>query len=249
MTLTSNTHNSSARSRPMIARRIIAAATMFGVVAIAMLGVGDGAVDAGRRSKSQVIAAEADQALQALDRWTVSQNPVDYIRFVQTRDQAASSTEADIELAVGALQEAWSNVSIVKQEALLYAVSQLGVPYQYLASEPGVGFDCSGLTIWAFAEAGVEIPRVSGDQIRAADDVERESAEAGDLVYYPGHISIYLGADVMVHSPNSGSHVEIVELPSKSLQFGDTAASDLESPDTDSPAADLLMDGALAISE
>ncbi len=244
MTPSLNPESELPRARRTIARRIIAGATIFAAAVIATVGVGDSDVEAARRTQSEVIAAEAEQALQALDRWTVTQNPVDYVLFVRTRDQAASSAEADIDVTSGSLQTAWSTVSIAKQEALLRAVSQLGVPYEYLASEPGVGFDCSGLTIWAFAEAGVEIPRVSRDQIRAADDVERAAAEAGDLVYYPGHISIYLGADLMVHSPNTGSHVEIVELPSKSLRFGDTAPSDLDRSDDDS-----LVDGALAVSQ
>ena len=91
-----------------------------------------------------------------------------------------------------------------------------------IASEPGVGFDCSGLTIWAFAQAGHEIPRSSGDQFRAAERVEHSEAEPGDFVYYPGHISMYLGLDTMVHSPNSGSHVEATDIPTKrSVSFAD----------------------------
>lgn len=218
---------------------IAAIASVSGLVATAT------EVDAARRTKSTVIAAEAEQAVAAFDRWSRTQNPVDYVRFVQGRDQAAALTEQEIELADGALTSAWSQVSIAKQQAILSAVSQLGVPYESLASEPGVGFDCSGLTIWAFGEAGVELPRISRDQINDAERTDRDDAEAGDLVYYPGHISIYLGADTMVHSPNSGSHVEVGPLPSKPLRFGDAAAAQRSA----SVTADSLMDRALAISE
>ncbi len=244
MTPAMSTSSEPTRARRTFARRILVGAAIAGVAAVATIGVAAGDAEAARRTKSDVIAAEADNALQALNRWNRSQNPVDYIQFAQNRDRAAASTEIDVELAPGSLQDAWSSVSITKQEALLSAVSQLGVPYRSLASEPGVAFDCSGLTIWAFGEAGVEIPRVSRDQIRASDEVAHDDAEAGDLVYYPGHVSIYLGADVMVHAPNTGSHVEIAHLPSKSLQFGDTAPAE-----TGAGAPSSLMDRAVAITE
>jgi cell wall-associated NlpC family hydrolase len=108
-----------------------------------------------------------------------------------------------------------------------------------------VGFDCSGLTRWAFATAEVEIPRVSRDQINDATATERDDAEAGDLVYYPGHISIYLGAATMIHSPNSGSHVEITWLPDKSLRFGDAEAAQLGA--AGDPAS--LVDRTVAVTE
>ena len=209
------------------ARRIIAGAVIAGIALIASISPAAPSADAAPSTKSESIASEAQAAVRALARWDQTQNPVDYIRFVQARDLTAAAAEADVELAEGSLQDAWADVSITKQQALLSAISQLGVPYRSIASEPGVGFDCSGLTIWAYGEAGVEIPRVSGDQIRASDEIDHADAEAGDLVYYPGHISIYLGGDAMVHAPYTGSHVEITHLPtSKSLRFGDTASAD-----------------------
>ena len=64
-------------------------------------------------------------------------------------------------------------------------------------------------------------------------------------MYYPGHISIYLGASTMIHSPNSGSHVEIAGLPDKSLRFGDAEATQV------SAAAELgsLVDRTLTVTK
>ena len=209
-------HNPSPRS--LLRRGCTAAAVL---VTVGLATVPDGA-DASLRTKSDAIAAEADRALDALDRWDTERNPADYVRFVQSREVAATMTAEDLGLDAATLRDRWAATPIEKQEAVLAAMSQLGVPYRSIASEPGVGFDCSGLTIWAFAEAGLEIPRVSRDQIRAADAIDQVDAEPGDLVYYPGHISIYLGLDAMVHSPTSGSHVEAVTLPEgRSLDFGD----------------------------
>ena len=184
-------------------------------------------VDARVRTKSAIIAAEADRALDALERWEADRNPADYVLFVQSREATAAMTAFDLQLDPESMQAEWAEAPIDKQQAVLAAMSQLGVPYRSIHSEPGVGFDCSGLTSWAFAQAGLEIPRPSGDQFRAAEEIELEQAEPGDYVYYPGHISIYLGVGTMVHSPNSGSHVEAVTLPTKrSLRFADPFAEE-----------------------
>lgn len=199
-------------------------------------------VGAARRTESASIAVEADAAVGALERWTETENPIDYVRYVQLRDETAALTESDIDLEPGRLRDSWADAPLAKQHAVLNAVSQLGVPYEYLASEPGVGFDCSGLTIWAFDRAGVEIPRISRDQIAAAEATDRQAAQPGDLVYYPGHISLYLGADTMIHAPNSGSNVQIGPLPDKRLRFGDVAPP--THVDTGS-----LVDGAASIAK
>ena len=243
----------------------LAAAALTSVLSFAGLTMLDSGVEAAPRTKSEVIADAAGAAVEALGRWEETSHPIDYVRFVQYRDRAAGLVERDVELDGGVLRDAWAEVSVAKQQTVLSAISQLGVPYRSLASEPGVGFDCSGLTIWAFGSAGVEIPRVSRDQIDAATATERDDAEAGDLVYYPGHISIYLGADAMIHSPNSGSHVEITWLPDKSLRFGDAEAaqssaaqnSAAQSSDAQSSAAQSsggadvgsLVDRALAVAK
>jgi cell wall-associated NlpC family hydrolase len=124
------------------------------------------------------------------------------------------------------MREAWGAAPLEKQQAVLAAMSQLGVPYRNLESDPEVGFDCSGLTRWAFAQAGVAIPRSSRDQFRESGEVELADAQPGDLVYYPGHVGMYLGVGTFVHSPNSGNHVQAAHLPDKSLRFADALDSD-----------------------
>lgn len=223
---------------------LVVAAAVFGVTTL------DHA-DAAPRSKSEVVAAEADRALDALAGWQATQNPADYVRFVQARQNTASLTATDLEIDPERLSSEWKAAGTEDQQAVLAALSQLGVPYRSLKSEPGVGFDCSGLTTWAFDQAGLALPRNSGDQIRVADRIEQDEAQAGDLVYYPGHVGIYLGADMMVHSPNSGSHVEARGLPTKhSLRFGDLATvfeAQAASPVGQLPAA--LVDGADSVTQ
>lgn len=224
---------------------VVAAASALSVLGLALASANS--ADASARTKSAVIADAATEAVDALEQWQQTSHPLDYVRFVRHRDHTAALTEIEIEIGTDALRDAWAGVSVAKQHAVLSAVTQLGVPYRYLASKPGVGFDCSGLTIWAFESAGIEIPRVSRSQINAATATERDDAEAGDLVYYPGHISMYIGASSVIHSPETGSHVEIVgRLPDKSsLRFGDAEAAQLSSV----PESDSLMDRALAIAQ
>jgi len=231
------------------ASRFVACLAVMAGLGIAGTAVGQPA-GAAPATKSTAIAEAADRAVTALERWQQTQNPADYVWFVQHRDQVAAMTEYDIELSSGTLRDEWAQVAITKQHAVLNAVSQLGVPYRSLTSKPGVGFDCSGLTIWAFGEAGISLPRISRDQINDAERVDETDAEAGDLVYYPGHVSIYLGAGTMVHSPNSGNHVEVRSIPTRSLRYGD-ATPTIGSVDPSSVTVEpgSLMDRALTIAE
>jgi cell wall-associated NlpC family hydrolase len=125
------------------------------------------------------------------------------------------------------MQAAWRAADPQNQIALLAALTQLGVPYRSMRSNPGSGFDCSGLTSFAWKVAGKQLTRRSSDQIRAAERRTRDTAQAGDLVWYPGHVMMYLGVDTaIVHSPFSGRDVEVTYVPKRranSVRYGDPA--------------------------
>lgn len=96
--------------------------------------------------------------------------------------------------------------------AVRAALSQLGVPYRFAAEDPGVAFDCSGLTKWAWGQAGVYLPHQSGAQYRAVPHVPTSEAQPGDLIFYYtpiGHVGMYIGNGQMVHSPQTGDVVSI----------------------------------------
>ena len=69
------------------------------------------------------------------------------------------------------------------QKAVDAAMRQSGTPYRSGGSQPG-GFDCSGLTSWAFAQIGIELPRTSFEQYEKGTAVARDELQAGDLVFY-----------------------------------------------------------------
>ncbi|WP_278315355.1 C40 family peptidase [Lolliginicoccus levis] len=85
--------------------------------------------------------------------------------------------------------------------AVRNALSQQGVPYVWGGTSPGSGFDCSGLTQWAYRESGVEIPRLAQEQ-GVGTPVGVDQAMAGDLVVWDGHVAMALGNGQMVEAGN-----------------------------------------------
>lgn len=213
-------------ARRSLAARATAALALAAGFAGTTLAVAPNHATASVRTDSEAVAAQADRALDALDRWQESNRPLHYVRYVRAREAAADLLARDLGISGDDLADEWAAADEPKQVAMLAALTQLGVPYRSIASEPGVGFDCSGLTIWAFAQAGIELPRVSGDQISAAERIDFADAEPGDLAYYPGHISIYVGAGMMVHSPYTGSTVEVTNVASRTSRWGDSMSVD-----------------------
>ena len=95
-------------------------------------------------------------------------------------------------------------------EALNAAIEQLGKPYQWGAEGPG-SFDCSGLTSWAFARAGVTLPRSSSQQAGVGQSVSRADIRAGDLVFFynpVSHVGIAVDNDTIISAPQTGDVVK-----------------------------------------
>jgi cell wall-associated NlpC family hydrolase len=96
--------------------------------------------------------------------------------------------------------------------AVAAAMSQVGVGYRYASSAPGVAFDCSGLTSWAWGRAGVGLPRNSRAQYAATPHVPIEQIQPGDLVFSGSpihHVGIYIGGGQMVHASQPGVGVVV----------------------------------------
>ncbi|HEX9093153.1 MAG TPA: NlpC/P60 family protein [Coriobacteriia bacterium] len=92
----------------------------------------------------------------------------------------------------------------------------IGRPYLWAASGPG-SFDCSGFTMFVYAQVGVSLPHSSRAQIHVGERVSRANLQPGDLVFFGSpihHVGIYVGGGMMIHSPRTGDHVKIAPLHS-----------------------------------
>ncbi|MEU2283933.1 NlpC/P60 family protein [Streptomyces sp. NPDC013178] len=103
------------------------------------------------------------------------------------------------------------------------AQSKIGSPYVWAASGPN-SFDCSGLTSWAYAQAGVKIPRMSQDQANAGTRIYSQSdLKVGDLVIFYGdlhHVGFYAGNGQILHAPRTGTVVRYESINNMPFQFG-----------------------------
>lgn len=100
------------------------------------------------------------------------------------------------------------------------AKSFLGLPYRYGGTSPSTGFDCSGLTQYAYEKAGVSIPRVSYEQAAAGKSVPRAQLRVGDLLAFNSpvsHVGIYVGGGKFIHSPKTGDVVKLTNLTAMNL--------------------------------
>jgi peptidoglycan DL-endopeptidase CwlO len=100
--------------------------------------------------------------------------------------------------------------------AVQAALSRVGDPYVWGAAGPSA-FDCSGLVMWAYAQAGVYLPHFSGSQYDDTTHVPMSDLQPGDLVFPsdPGqHVAIYIGNGEVVQAPYTGANVQVVPLTS-----------------------------------
>jgi peptidoglycan DL-endopeptidase CwlO len=93
------------------------------------------------------------------------------------------------------------------------ALQYLGVPYVWGGASPS-GFDCSGLTMFAYAKVGVYLPHNAAMQYGMGTPVSRSQLAPGDLVFFNGlsHVGMYIGGGRFVHAPHTGDVVKISSL-------------------------------------
>jgi len=98
-------------------------------------------------------------------------------------------------------------------KAIAYAYAQLGKPYQWGGAGPN-SFDCSGLTMMAWEQAGIYFPHLAQDQYNLTQPVPVSSAIPGDLIFFGtpnnvDHVGIYIGNGQMIDAPQTGQNVSI----------------------------------------
>jgi cell wall-associated NlpC family hydrolase len=111
------------------------------------------------------------------------------------------------------------------QVAVQAGLSVVGTQYVWGSADPSVGFDCSGLTSWAWAQAGVYIPHSSAAQYSALPHVPLGSVQPGDLIFYYSpisHVALYIGGGQIVHArhPGPGGQVQVQSMYGYSTPVG-----------------------------
>jgi cell wall-associated NlpC family hydrolase len=101
-------------------------------------------------------------------------------------------------------------------QAVAVAMQYLGTPYVWGGGAPG-GFDCSGLTSYAYAQVGISLSHYTGSQWNEGVRVPADQLLPGDLVFFHSdlhHMGMYIGGGQMIHAPQTGDVVKISPLMS-----------------------------------
>jgi cell wall-associated NlpC family hydrolase len=139
-------------------------------------------------------------------------------------------------LAGGALTDAGKDNPVVS-----IAAQYLGVPYLWGGARPKIGFDCSGLVKYVFAQLGVSLPHFAASQWHTPDGVwvAPNHLQPGDLVFFtgsdgsrkePGHVGIYVGDGYLIDAPHTGAFVQIDSLTERKLANEYVGARRIVSP-------------------
>ena len=131
-----------------------------------------------------------------------------------TATVAFSSVQVPRTVTVNAVRPAHivSTGSIAGAKAVRAALTRLGDPYSWAAAGPHA-FDCSGLVVWAFEQAGVSLPHSSQALSDSGQPVAPDRIQPGDVITYysdASHVGLYVGGGKMVHASTYGIPVAVV---------------------------------------
>jgi cell wall-associated NlpC family hydrolase len=111
-------------------------------------------------------------------------------------------------------------------KAVAIAAQYLGVPYRWGGATPLGGFDCSGLTMFVYAQLGISLTHYTGAQIHEGTPVPPDALAPGDLVFFdagafgvPGHEGMYIGRGMFIQAPHTGDVVKISSLASYANRY------------------------------
>jgi peptidoglycan DL-endopeptidase CwlO len=216
-----NTHRTTHLTPRRAGRIRASAAVVIATLAMGAFGLVAGAHPAASADDGAAarVASSAAVALEGITRGDDVQLNLGRHLLAQA---VADASGAD----VVALERTWVESGIPREVVVYTALSQVGVMYRAGGEAPEKGFDCSGLTKYAWSAAGLNLDHNDQTQINEATREDGAAAHAGDLVQWPGHIMLYLGVDdVVVHSSNSGQPVAIFHFGSHIVTYADPLGS------------------------
>jgi cell wall-associated NlpC family hydrolase len=115
--------------------------------------------------------------------------------------------------------------SAAAQKVVNFALAQVGKPYVFAAAGPGA-FDCSGLTMAAWATVGVQLPHFAAAQYTRGTHIPESALQPGDLVFLYSdihHVELYIGNGLAVSAPQPGENVKVIKIAdSQNVYYGAT---------------------------
>jgi cell wall-associated NlpC family hydrolase len=168
-------------------------------------------------------ARQGAQAALANQQATLSRVKGQIATLVAQQQAAEAAAQAAAFQARLAAQRAAANGNLASAppapngggaRAVAAAETQIGVPYVWAGATPGAAFDCSGLTMWAWAQAGVALSHSAADQYSETTHVPLADLQPGDLLFYSeggtiGHVTMYVGPGQMIQAMETGTRIMI----------------------------------------
>ena len=168
-----------------------------------------------RNEQERVVAeqsakkASIESQLAARQRLLSSiKSEIEQLKRQEAAQQARLVNQAETRLSGGGGNPAGHAGGVVG-----IAMNYLGVPYVWGGASPS-GFDCSGFTMYVYAQVGISLPHNAAMQYGMGSSVGREFLQPGDLVFFNGlgHVGLYIGGGQFIHAPHTGDVVKISSL-------------------------------------
>jgi peptidoglycan DL-endopeptidase CwlO len=189
------------------------------------LGVAGKAFDERQRNLLAAEKAQAAEVQRLAAKKAEVEQAADRTRVLLSRMRAADRPSAPSPASVGPVAPPPSGGggggSGSAAAAVAYARAQVGKPYCYGGAGPGC-YDCSGLTMMAWQQAGVSLPHSSASQINVGRRISASELQPGDLIFYYSpisHVSIYIGGGQRISATHTGDYVRVQSLGSSIVGY------------------------------
>src|SRR6266496_1520300 len=184
------------------------------------------ALEASERQQAQQVASldakkrQVDQTVSRTEELLAQVKAADRAKLLAAANNGSSSSSS----SGGSTPVSFPKVAASggAAKAVAYAKAQVGKPYSYGGTGPG-SFDCSGLTMMAWAQAGVSLPHSSSAQYSATRRVSAGELQPGDLIFYYSpisHVAIYVGGGMQVAATHTGDYVRLQALHTGITGYG-----------------------------
>jgi cell wall-associated NlpC family hydrolase len=186
------------------------------------LGVAGQALDARRRDLVAAEKAQAAEVARLEAKKAEVERAADRTQALLDRMSAASRPSAPARPSTAPVAPPPSGGGGGSASAAVsYAMAQVGKPYCYGGEGPGC-FDCSGLTMMAWRQAGVSLPHSSSAQFNVGRRISASELRPGDLIFYYSpisHVSMYIGNGQRVSATHTGDYVRVQSLGSSIVGY------------------------------